>query len=79
MNKMQNETLQMKGTKEPRLTINDPWRNLINSIFLLFIFLFFGFNADVGEFRENFLSKSTFTQPLWMFISPTLIKFKFVG
>ena len=84
MTKMQNETLQMKRTKEPRLTINDPWRNLINSIFLLFIFLFFfffflGFNADVGEFRENFLSKSTFTQPLWMFISPTLIKFKFVG
>ena len=41
MNKMQNETLHIKRTKESRLVINDSWRNLINSIFLLFSFPFF--------------------------------------
>ena len=66
MNKMQNETLHMKRTKEPRLIIND----LINSVFLLFSFpfLIFLFNAEVGEFRALLL-KTTFT----------LVKFKFVG
>ena len=64
MNNMQNETLHIKRTKESRLVINDSWRNLINSIFLLFSFPFFLFNAEVGEFRANFLSKTTFTQPL---------------
>ena len=44
MNKMQNETLHMKRTKEPRLIINDPRRDLINSIFLLFPFPFFFFS-----------------------------------
>ena len=51
MNKMQNETLHMKRTKEPRLITNDPKRSLINSIFLLFSFPFFLFNVEVGEFR----------------------------
>ena len=50
MNKMQNETLQMKRTKEPRLTINDSWRNLINSMFLLFFFFFF---LDLMQMLEN--------------------------
>ena len=36
MNKMQNETLHIKRTKESRLIINDRKRNLINSIYLLF-------------------------------------------
>ena len=64
MNKMQNETLHIKRTKESRLIINDRQRNLINSIFLLFFLSFFLFNTEVGEFRANFLSKTTFTQPL---------------
>ena len=75
MNKMQNETLHMKRTKEPRLMINDPRRHLINSIFLLFPFpfcfgLFFFFNVmqRLGDFRANFLLKITFKEPLWMFI-----------
>ena len=41
MNKIQNETLHIKPTKELRLIINDLSRNLINSIFLLFTFPFF--------------------------------------
>ena len=64
MNKIQNETLHIKATKELRLIINDPYRNLINSIFLLFTFPFFLFNAEAGEFKANFLSKTTFTKPL---------------
>ena len=63
MNKMQNETLHIKPTKESRLIINDRKRNLINSIYLLFFLSFFLFNAEAGEFRANILSKTTFTQP----------------
>ena len=63
INKIQNETLHMKRAKEPRLIINDPWRNLINSIFFLFsfpffFFFFFLFNAKVGEFIANLLPKN---------------------
>ena len=74
INKIQNETLHMKRAKEPRLIINDPWRNLINSIFLLFSFpfFFFFFFHLMQRLEQTSYQKTTFTQ----FISPTLIKFK---
>ena len=76
MNKMQNETLHIKRTKESRLIINDRQRNLINSIFLLFFLSFFLFNTEVGEFRETSYQKLP-SHNLLKFISPTLVKFKF--